>query len=132
MNHVIEYHHLSERKACGLIRLAHSTKRYRARPRDDEPALWKPLCGLAAEQPRFGYRRLTALLRREGRYVNPKRVHRLYREDRVGAAPQGASQAASRQHALSRAPARQRTLVDGFRQRHIGLGPLVSQLDPGR
>ena len=41
----------------------------------------KRLRELAAERPRFGYRRLTALLRREGRSVNPKRVHRLYREE---------------------------------------------------
>ena len=81
MNHLIEHHHRGERKACGLIRLARSTKRYQARPRTDEQALRKRLRELAAERPRFGYRRLTALLRREGRSVNPKRVHRLYREE---------------------------------------------------
>ena len=81
MNHVIEHHHRSERKACGLIRLARSTQRYRERPRADEQALRKRLRELAAERPRFGYRRLTALLRREGRCVNPKRVLRLYREE---------------------------------------------------
>ena len=70
-----------KRKACGLIQLARSTKRYQARPRTDEQALRKRLRELAAERPRFGYRRLTALLRREGRSVNPKRVHRLYREE---------------------------------------------------
>jgi len=36
---------------------------------------------LAAERRRFGYRRIHALLRREGVRVNVKRVHRLYRED---------------------------------------------------
>ena len=81
MNHVIEHHHRSERKACGLIRLARSTKRYRARPRTDEQAPRKRLRELAAARPRFGHRRLTALLRREGWKVNPKRVHRLYREE---------------------------------------------------
>ena len=81
MNHVIEHHHRSERKACGLIRLARSTQRYRERPRADEQALRKRLRELAAERPRFGYRCLTALLRREGRCVNPKRVLRLYREE---------------------------------------------------
>ena len=81
VNHVIAHHHRSERKACGLIRLARSTKRYQARPRADEQALRKRLRELAAERPRFGYRRLTALLRRAGWEVNPKRVHRLYREE---------------------------------------------------
>jgi len=36
---------------------------------------------LAASRVRFGYRRLTVILRREGRRVNPKRVYRLYTED---------------------------------------------------
>lgn len=36
---------------------------------------------LAAERPRFGYRRLHILLRREGIEVNHKKVQRLYREE---------------------------------------------------
>jgi len=36
---------------------------------------------LAAERPRFGYRRLHVLLRREGHRVNHKRIHRLYRAE---------------------------------------------------
>ena len=52
VNHVIEHHHRSERKACGLIRLARSTQRYRARPRTDEQALRKRLRELAAARPR--------------------------------------------------------------------------------
>jgi transposase InsO family protein len=36
---------------------------------------------LAASRVRFGYRRLTVILRREGWRVNPKRVYRLYTED---------------------------------------------------
>lgn len=35
---------------------------------------------LAQEQRRFGYRRIHALLRREGNEVNHKRVYRLYSE----------------------------------------------------
>ena len=35
---------------------------------------------LAREKPRFGYRRLHVLLRREGEAVNHKRVYRVYRE----------------------------------------------------
>jgi putative transposase len=38
---------------------------------------------LAAQRRRFGYRRIHALLRREGTAVNVKRVHRLYREERL-------------------------------------------------
>ena len=36
---------------------------------------------LAASRVRFGYRRLTVMLRREGWRVNPKRIYRLYTED---------------------------------------------------
>ena len=36
---------------------------------------------LAASRVRFGYRRLTVLLRREGWAVNAKRIYRLYSED---------------------------------------------------
>ena len=37
--------------------------------------------GLSRENPRYGYRRVWALLRREGWLVNKKRVHRLWREE---------------------------------------------------
>ena len=72
---------LSERRACRLVGVGRSTLRYRPRGRADEEALRQRLRGLAAERPRFGYRRLHALLRREGVYVNHKRIERLYRED---------------------------------------------------
>ena len=36
---------------------------------------------LALARPRYGYRRLTVLLKREGWHVNHKRVYRLYREE---------------------------------------------------
>jgi transposase InsO family protein len=38
---------------------------------------------LAHERPRFGYRRLHVLLRREGHLVNHKRLFRLYREEKL-------------------------------------------------
>ena len=54
--------------------------RYRSRrPRDD--ALRGRLRELAAEQRRFGYRRLHVLLRAEGLVVNRKKTQRLYREE---------------------------------------------------
>ncbi len=68
----------SERRACGLVLVAVGTYRYCRRRRDE--ALRERLVALARERPRFGYRRLQVLLEREGRRVNHKRVHRLYRE----------------------------------------------------
>jgi putative transposase len=69
---------LSQRRACGLLELGRSTCRYRVRPRGEE-VLRSQLLQLAAQRPRFGYRRLYVLLRRQGLRINHKRVHRLYR-----------------------------------------------------
>jgi putative transposase len=70
----------SERRACRLVGLARSTCQYRAR-RDPGTVLHERLRTLAEQRRRFGYRRLTILLRREGLRVNHKRVYRLYREE---------------------------------------------------
>jgi putative transposase len=73
---------LSERRACRLVGIGRSTLRYRSRPRpEEEESLRRRLRELAAVRPRFGYRRLQALLRREGGIVNHKRIERLYREE---------------------------------------------------
>ena len=78
---------LSERRACGLIGMHRGSWRYQRRERN-EAALRARLRELAAERPRFGYRRLYIFLRREKTEdgtlrwrVNHKRVYRLYREE---------------------------------------------------
>lgn len=71
----------SERRASAVVGIGRSTVRYRQRLRIDEFHLRQRLRRLATERPRFGYRRLHVLLRREGVIVNHKRVERLYRED---------------------------------------------------
>src|SRR5215204_7682975 len=53
----------------------------RRNPYREEESLRRRLRELAAARPRFGYRRLHVLLRREGVIVNHKRVERLYREE---------------------------------------------------
>ena len=72
---------LSERRACRLVGMGRSTQRYRPRARADDQPLRQRLRELAAVRPRFGYRRLHVLLRREGVIINHKRVERLYREE---------------------------------------------------
>jgi putative transposase len=54
-------------------------RQYRAR-RQQRSALCERLKELAGQRRRFGYRRLHALLRREGWRVNHKAVHRIYVE----------------------------------------------------
>ena len=68
----------TQRKACELAHIARSSFRYRSNPEKDDK-LRERLRHLAAEKPRYGYRRLGVLLRREGEAVNHKRVFRVYR-----------------------------------------------------
>jgi putative transposase len=63
------------------VGLHRSTLRYRSRSRGDAAGLSRRIHELAAQRPRFGYRRLHILLRREGVTVNHKRVERIYRQE---------------------------------------------------
>ena len=62
------------------MRITRWSNRYQSR-RDPQTELRVRLRDLASTRIRFGYRRLTVLLRREGWWVNTKRVYRLYREE---------------------------------------------------
>ncbi len=57
-----------------------STLRYRRQARSDEPALTREIKRLARRHPRYGYRRVHAMLVRRGWTVNVKRVRRLWNE----------------------------------------------------
>ena len=72
---------VSERRACRVLGHARSTQRHRARVRDDEPRLVDRIIELATQYGRYGYRRVTGLLRGEGWRVNHKRVERLWRRE---------------------------------------------------
>ena len=80
--HIEQVYGASERRACGLVGQPRSTEQYEAKPKleDDLP---KRIAELAAARPRFGYRRVTALLKREGVSVWHGRVHRIMRELRL-------------------------------------------------
>jgi putative transposase len=67
----------SERQACKLISLDRATYRYQPRP-DHNAELRSQLVTLARQKPRYGYRRLCALLERGGVKASPQRVYRLY------------------------------------------------------
>ena len=72
---------LSQRRACRLVGGGRSTIRYQRRRRGDDGMMRPRLRELASQRPRFGYRRLHVLLRREGVVVNRKRIERGYREE---------------------------------------------------
>ena len=71
---------VSEPKAVRFTGFARSTIRYRSK-REPQEELRTRIRALAAERPRWGYRMLHMVLRREGWAVNRKRVQRLYREE---------------------------------------------------
>src|SRR6185437_718235 len=71
---------ISERRAVRLMRMVRSSQRYRSR-KDPQLALRGKLKELASTHVRYGYRRLTVLLRRQGWKVNAKRIYRLYTEE---------------------------------------------------
>ena len=73
---------VSQRRACTLVQLQRSTFRYQARPERD-PALVEQVQNLAQRHPRYGYRRIWALLRRRHQRVNKKRVHRLWKRAKL-------------------------------------------------
>ena len=80
----MQAYQISKQRACGLMQLQRSSYYYRVKSDPREPALRVRLRELATTRIRFGYRRLTTLLRREGWLVNAKRVYRLYREEGLG------------------------------------------------
>src|SRR5829696_9882710 len=72
---------VSERRACRVISQPRSSQRYVVHKAETDRRLAERMVELSRENPRYGYRRVWALLRREGWPVNKKRVHRLWRQE---------------------------------------------------
>ena len=79
MAFVVAEFQYAERQACKLLDVDRSSYRYEARP-DRNAELRDQLITLARQKPRYGYRRLWAVLSRRGHNVNVKRIYRLYRQ----------------------------------------------------
>ena len=79
MELVQEWYGISERRACRALSQPRATQRYSVTIADDEEALTRALVQLASRYGRYGYRRVSALLRRDGWRVNHKRVERIWR-----------------------------------------------------
>jgi putative transposase len=71
----------SERRACLAIGQPRSTQRHERKVPDDEERLVGQIVRLATQYGRYGYRRITALLRSDGWKVNHKRVERIWRRE---------------------------------------------------
>ena len=64
-----------------VVGLSRTLLKYMARKRRDEAKLVRKIHALAIRNGRYGYRRITVLLRREGWKVNRKRVHRIWKAE---------------------------------------------------
>lgn len=79
---MVEQFKLSERHACRLLNLDRGSYRYE--PADEKGLpLKQQLLELARQKPRYGYRRLWALLLKQGHQINIKRVYRWYGEEKL-------------------------------------------------
>jgi transposase InsO family protein len=81
VGHVRDLLGVSERRACQVLGQPRSTQRHRPKERDDERRLVQRIIDLACRFGRYGYRRITAMLRGEGWRVNHKRVQRIWRQE---------------------------------------------------
>ena len=78
---------VSERRACAALGQHRSTQRKAPRGRDDEERLTADIIELARQYGRYGYRKVTALLRDAGWLVNDKRVERIWRREGLKVPP---------------------------------------------
>ena len=72
---------VSERRTCRVLGQHRSTQRHIPKSRADEELLVADMIELARQYGRYGYRRIAALLREAGWYVNDKRIERLWRRE---------------------------------------------------
>jgi putative transposase len=79
--HVRQKLGVSERRACRVLNQPRSVQRHQSNKSEEEEVLRADIIRLASTYGRYGYRRITALLRTEGWIVNHKRVERIWREE---------------------------------------------------
>jgi transposase InsO family protein len=72
---------MTERHACRLLEQWRGTQRYEPLQRNDEDALTRAIVTLATKYGRYGYRRITALLRSAGWQVGKDRVQCIWRRE---------------------------------------------------
>ncbi len=72
---------VSERRACRVIGQVRTSQRYIPEVRSEEERLTVEIVNLATRYGRYGYRRITALLKQQGWKVNHKRVERIWRKE---------------------------------------------------
>lgn len=71
---------LSDRRACALLSVARSTLGYTSRLIARDRPVVEAMRRLAAQYPRYGYRRIRIFLMREGHRMSADRTHRLWQQ----------------------------------------------------
>lgn len=80
MIHARQKLNTSERRTCAVLGVSRSSLHYKAKVQDND-ALRLAMIRLAKQYGRYGYRKITELLRVEGWQVNHKKIERLWREE---------------------------------------------------
>jgi len=81
VKHLVAERDYSQRRACQLVGISRSSTRYQPIPQPKEIPFRQQVRQLAHRHPSYGYRRVTAILRREGSQVNHKRVQRIWQAE---------------------------------------------------
>ncbi|NOX94508.1 MAG: IS3 family transposase [Alphaproteobacteria bacterium] len=81
IEHACDMPGVSERRACRLLHQHRSTQWRKPKRADDDDALTFAIIELASIYGRYGYKRITALLRADGWHVNHKRVARIWKRE---------------------------------------------------
>ena len=81
MEHLQSEHDVSERRACRVLGQHRSTQRRRVEIPEGDLILVKEMKRIAERNPRWGYRSVGRVLRREGWKVNHKKLERLWRQE---------------------------------------------------
>jgi len=81
IKHVTQALSVSERRACKVLEQARTTQRRNLSPPSEEKQLTNDIVALATRYGRYGYRRITAMLKDKGWQVNHKRVERIWRKE---------------------------------------------------
>jgi putative transposase len=84
VKHLVEDKDRSERHSCRVVGISRTAMNYRPVERADEALLRERIREIAHKRRRYGYRRISAVLNREGEKVNLKRVHRIWKEEGLG------------------------------------------------
>lgn len=73
MQELQEKFDVSQRRACRVLDQPRSSQRFEGKPKDEDKRLTKQILQFVRERPRWGYRRICQLLRRDGETINMKR-----------------------------------------------------------